>query len=265
VTRRWTRWRRAAQLASAAFFLALPFAGGGAVVGTAIALRAGALDLLEPASALSAWLAAGAVGAAALVATLPFVAVTALLGSVYCAWICPFGLLSEAIDALRGRRGRRWSGKPWLGARPLRLAALAVVLGASALLAVPLAGVLAPPRLVTAPLVEAVSARVVPAVSLALLGGLVALELLLPRRLLCRALCPVGGLSALLRARGWRPRWEATRCLCRDVPACLTQCPWGLDPREMKGLDGCTSCLACVERCPSGALDLVTPGRRAGA
>ena len=33
------------------------------------------------------------------------------LGPVFCSWACPFGLLSEALDGLRGRlagRGRRW-------------------------------------------------------------------------------------------------------------------------------------------------------------
>lgn len=252
------RWRRPTQAAFALLFVALPFLGSTAVSGTAIALRIGGVDLLEPASALSAWLAAGAIGAASVVATLPLLALTAAAGSVYCGWICPFGLLSEGIDRLRGRR-RSWRGEPWVRARAPRLAALAVLLLVSALAAAPLAGWLAPPRVLTALPLEARVLRAAPLVTLALLAGLVALDVLLPRRLLCRALCPVGGVAALVRARAWRPRFDAKRCLCPAAPACLTVCAWGLDPRRMKGIDGCTSCLACVDRCPSGALTIRKP------
>jgi ferredoxin-type protein NapH len=249
----WSRWRRATQAAFALLFLALPFLGSAVASGTAIALRVGRLDLLEPASALSAWIAAGAIGAASVLATLPLLAVTAALGSVYCGWICPFGLLSEGIDRLRGRR-QQWRGEPWVRARAPRFAALALLLVLSALAAVPLAGWLAPPRVLTAVPLEARALRAAPIVTVALLGALVALELLGPRRLLCRALCPVGGLAAVVRARAWLPRYAKERCLCPATPACLAVCAWGLDPRRMKGIDGCTSCLACVERCPSGAL-----------
>jgi ferredoxin-type protein NapH len=186
--------------------------------------------------------------------------VTAALGSVFCAWICPYGLLSEALDALRPRRSG-WRGAPWRPARRVRLGALALLLALSAAAAVPLAALLAPPRLATALPLEARALRAVPAVTLALLAVVLAVEVLGPRRLVCRAMCPVGGLSALLRARGWRPRHDPAACRCAAAPACLAACPWGLDPREMKGSDGCTSCLACVERCPSGALHLARPRR----
>jgi ferredoxin-type protein NapH len=251
---RYTLCRRLSQGAFAVLFLVLPFLGTTAVTGTAIALAVGPLDLLEPASAVSAWLAAGTLTAGSAVAVLPFVAVTAGLGSVYCAWICPFGLLSEAVDRARPRAARRWRGRPWLAMRLPRLASLAAFLTASALLSVPLAALLSPPRLASALPLDARLLRAAPPVTLALLVLVLVIDVLLSRRIVCRALCPVGALSALLRARGWRPRLDRARCACPSAPACLGACAWGLDPREMRSTDGCTSCLACVEGCPTGAL-----------
>jgi ferredoxin-type protein NapH len=259
---RYTAWRRACQAASALLFLALPFLGTTAVTGTAIALRAGPVDLLEPASALSAWLAAGTATLAAALAAAPLVVLAAALGGVCCAWLCPYGLLSEGLDRLRGRR--RWPAAPWIAVRLPRLAALGALLVASAACATPIAALLAPPRLATALPVEARALGAAPLVTLALLAAVVAVDLLVSRRIVCRALCPAGGLAALLRGRAWRPRLEAARCACPESPACLQACAWGLDPRLMGATDGCTSCLACVERCPTGALTLLRrgPGQR---
>jgi ferredoxin-type protein NapH len=90
-------------------------------------------------------------------------------------------------------------------------------------------------------------------------GLLLALALLAelagPRRIVCRALCPAGALAARLRTRvTWGPRLDAERCRCPDVALCHQGCAWGIDPRRMRAGDGCTSCMACVEACPSGAL-----------
>jgi len=109
---RWTAWRRAVQATVAALYLALPFLGWERVTGTMVALRAGPLELAEPAAALSALLAGGAGALALAVGVLPVVLLAAILGPVYCSWACPFGLLSEGIDRLRSR-GRPWPERSW--------------------------------------------------------------------------------------------------------------------------------------------------------
>ncbi len=254
-SRRFGRWRRATQIAILLFYVALPFAGITSVTGTLVALKLGPVDLLEPAAALAAALAARTVGWWLVLGAAPVALLAAALGPVYCSWLCPFGFLSEALDRLRPPRSRRWSGQPWVGVRRGRLYVLAAFFAFSSGLGLPLAALLAPPRLATALPLEVHAMRGIPIVTASLLAAVLAVELLGPRRLVCRALCPAGALANLLRAPfSLRPRFAEERCRCPDIAPCLQACPWGIDPREMRLHDGCTTCLACVDRCPSGAL-----------
>ncbi|MFO0581696.1 MAG: 4Fe-4S binding protein [Anaeromyxobacter sp.] len=249
-------WRRAAQAAVALGYLALPFLGDPHLTGTLVALKLGPVDLVEPAAALGALLAAGGAPLALALAVLPPVALAVALGPVYCGWVCPWGALAEGIDRLRARGARRPPGPT--AARPrARLAWLLGLLAAGALAGVPLAAVLSPPRLATVLPLEAFSARALPVATGALLLAFLGLELLGPRRLVCRVLCPAGAAVALLRTRAtWGPRFRSEACRCGAAAAspCREACPLGLDPRALALLDGCTSCMACVDRCPSAAL-----------
>jgi ferredoxin-type protein NapH len=257
--RRFTPWRRAVQAAVAALYAGLPFLGLPWLSGTLAALRVGPVDLVEPAGALSAALAGRHLAPALLLGAAPVALLALGLGSVYCGWLCPFGLLSELLDRLRRPRAR-WPERAWEAARRPRRVALLLLVGGSALLGAPLAAVLSPPRVLTSLPLEARAAGVVPWVGLGLLGAFLLADLLLPRRLLCRALCPAGALAALLRAPAtWRPRFEAARCRCPGHPPCVAACAWGLDPRAgaMGPRDGCTSCLACLDQCPTEALTVL--------
>lgn len=251
---RWTRIRRTVQVSVALFYLVLPFLGLEQVAGTLVSLRLGPLDLNEPSAALAVALAARELPWALLVGVLPAVVAALGLGSVYCGWLCPFGLLSEGIDRLRFR-GRVWPERAWERMRRPRMAAMAGVLLLSLLLAAPMAAILSPPRLFTVLPLEAWTGRVMPWATAALLLAFLAIELFAPRRIVCRALCPAGALATLLRTRRtWRPRFTEARCCCPAEPECQRVCPWGLDPRRMGTFDGCASCMKCIEDCPGVAL-----------
>jgi ferredoxin-type protein NapH len=250
---RWTRWRRAAQALSALLWLALPVLAEPRLTGTPAALRAGPVELVEPSAALAAALAARALPLALALAALPLLALAVALGPVACSWLCPYGLVSEGIDALRARAGRP-APIPAASHRA-RLASLAALLALSAMAGAPIAALLLPPRALAALPLEAWSARVVPWVSAGILLALLALDALGPRRLVCRALCPAGALAALLRSPfTWGPRFSRAECRCPGRPPCVEACPWGLEPRAERAPAGCSSCMACVDECPSSAL-----------
>lgn len=213
------------------------------------------MDLVEPAAALTAALAGGpgAPFGTLLLGAAPLALLALVLGPVFCAWVCPFGLVSEMLDALR--RGRRpWRADEHVRVRAVRAAFLAAVLALSALLALPLGAILQGPRAVTVAALEGLYLGAVSPFAAAVLGALLLLDLLLPRRLFCRALCPAGAVANYLRTpRTLRIAVDRARCRCL-APPCHAACAWGVDPRSAARFDGCTSCLACVDACPSGAV-----------
>lgn len=258
---RWTRWRRTVQIAVVVLFVALPFlvvAEHTWATGTLAALRLGSVDVVEPAGATSAILAGATVTGTLLLGMVPLIGGALLLGPVFCSWICPFGLVSELVDRLRHRGRRRvWNRDGWRGLRWPRLAILATFLVAGMAVGTPLVALVSPPRLLTTLPIEAVVLGGVSAASLTFLGLLVVVDLVAPRRLWCRTLCPVGSFAKVLRTpRTLTVRWTEASCTCPGVPVCQTRCPWGIDPRWMEAADGCTTCLACIEGCPSASLHL---------
>jgi polyferredoxin len=214
-------------------------------------------------------------------------ALTLLLGRVWCGWICPMGSL---LDWVRlpgaGKRGARISPH-WRQAKYLLLAAAlaCALLGSLSLLALdPLAlftrtfgGVLIPAldRAITAleraiypvewlsPVVdwmeEMLRGPVLPAEPhytagsgwiLLLLAGILALNAL-AERFWCRYLCPLGGLLALFsRFALLRPQVGAG---CKACGKCSRVCPMGAiragEPYEVVPSE-CVMCLDCLADCP---------------
>jgi len=248
---RWTRWRRASQLVFVAFFIALPFTyrmEQHAVLGSLASLKLGPLSLVDPSAGISTILAARRVPASLLAGMILPVLLALTLGPVFCSWVCPWGLVSEAVDRLLGRKSTRAAA--WIPR--LRFSVLAAVFLLSLALGLPLAATLSAPRLISVLPTEIVFLGGASFGTLGLLGGLLVLEIVLPRRFWCRALCPVGSTLVLLRTP-WtlRVTWEESSCEAGHCGLCgFTGCSWNLDPRHLQPLSGCTNCGRCVEVCP---------------
>lgn len=207
------------------------------------------LGALEVAAASRSLLAASAIAGALLVA----VAYGLVRGRAFCGWVCPVNLIGEGVDAARRRLGIAVPERT-----VPRRAKIGVALGVVALSA-----------LVGFPVFELVSPIGAANKGLAFGGiagagtlvAIVVAELLVSRRVWCRALCPLGGAyQALGRVGQLNVAIDHDACIHCDkcTDACLAD-PEILAP-ALAGDDvivragDCMACGACVDACPAHAL-----------
>lgn len=268
MTPRWLIARRGVQLTLLAAFAGAPWWGAPLVQGTLASSRwFGALTLSDPLVVLQAALAGHAVAAPALLGAAAVAALAAVLaGRLYCGWVCPVNLITDAVEALRRAIG--WHGALLPRAdRRLRRVVLAGVLLASALTGS-----------VAWELLNPIS-HVVRALAFGLWGaGAVALaavaacDLLLLRRGWCGHLCPVGAFYGLLGRFG-RLHVHARRPeACTHCGDCFQTCPEPqvIAPVLQRQAIGtviadvdCLRCGRCLDRCAENvfAWRLGAPGR----
>lgn len=185
----------------------------------------------------------------------------AAVGRAVCGWLCPFGLLQEAL-ALPGARRRRLPG--WLLGGKYVILVLTVALPVLWLGA---GGVGAPyfcEYLCPAGTLEAAVPLLAADASLrALAGPLLAWKLLVLIALLaamlfvyrpfCRIACPLGAFYSLLNPVSvWRLERDPARCT--RCGACRAACPLDLAVDDRPNNRECVRCLDCTRACPNGAL-----------
>jgi len=223
------------------------------------------VTFLDPVVALETLLRAPGAWAPLLAGASLTLLIAALLGRVFCGWLCPVNTVLEGFDLLRARL------LPRLGLRPPDLG---VPRWAKwALLAVGLAAALLADLAVWAHLLPHVQlgrdaftlvAFGATTAGAPLLAGIVLAEMLLARRVWCRSLCPTGALLGLAgRLAPLRPRRAARACL-EGCAACARACPMALDPAHPVPQAECLNCGLCLPACPEDLLRLL-PARPRGA
>lgn len=188
----------------------------------------------------------------------------ALMGRVFCGWICPLGLLLDLNDDVRWwlrRRLGRWGWRLPEVRLPLgaKYWLLALGLGLSLVARLPVFQLVSPINILARALIFA------PGPGLLLVGGIVALEYV-SRRAWCRALCPLGAFYSLAGHFGRvlvfvNQQREQARKACR---LCTLRCPMGIRVLEDHIQRGklavddreCTRCGSCMDPCPRGSLRL---------
>ena len=265
--KRMPRWALARRATAIGFLALLVFGARTSsrlLVGSTSASTAfGMVPFVDPLAALEvtlatrSWLPSVWIGAAGLVIA------AALLGPVFCGWVCPLGFFLDLVHSLRRRLesflARRQRRLPELSLpRSTRYAALGLALGFSLAGRIPVFQVVSPIHAVTRSFVFAADAVLIVVVVLA------AVELLCAPRLWCRALCPLGGLYSLLGSRA-RLRIRVSEGMRRiGCRRCSLTCPMGIRVMEDYSLAGktsiddpdCTRCGACVDTCPRDILSI---------
>lgn len=224
-----------------------------AVTGSPWSINIFGYRISDPLAALSSSIAGGDFYWPFLTSILFFVILSLLLGRVFCGWICPYHLLAEMNNKLRGLFHR-------LGLKPhnlhlkrrdkyiflLLLVILSFVAGTS------LFTHLYPPLLVSREVFYYVFYSTVGFGTFFLIF-LLFTELTVSQRWWCRYMCPGGALYSLLGSvRLVRMVRDEEKCtLCGE---CDKACPFGLLPMsDTMGME-CDNCGLCRAACPEDAL-----------
>ncbi len=215
------------------------------------------VPLVDPLAALEAALASRSWASDVLLGAGLLAVAAAFLGPVFCGWVCPLGLALDLNGALRARLAS-WLPKGRRRRPGLRRLLLAAVLGFALVGGLPAFQAFSPINLIARSVVFDLDPW------LALLGGLLLVELVLPR-LWCRSVCPLGALYSILgRPSLLRVRADVATPCRPSCGACTARCPLGIT--VMSGIQSlgkesvddpaCTRCGACIDSCPRSRLRL---------
>jgi len=249
---RWLLLRRASQLAILALFLAGPWFGVWVLKGNLSAsLILDTVPLTDPLLALQTMVAGHWPHVTALTgAAIVLVFYLLVGGRVFCSWVCPVNMATDAAAWSRRKLGIKTGRVPDSSTRYWLLGAM--------LLATAVTGVLVwewvnPVSLLHRALIFGLWG------SLLAIAGIFAYDLLIASRGWCGHLCPVGAFYSLLGRTALIRVSAAQRSACDDCMDCFTVCP---EPQVIRPalkqagqthpliLSGdCTNCGRCIDVC----------------
>jgi ferredoxin-type protein NapH len=280
---RWLLLRRLAQVCVLLLFLAGPWFGWWIVKGNlASSLTLGTLPLTDPYLLLQSlaarhWPTQGQMWLGAAIVLIFY----ALIGGrVFCAWVCPVNMVTDAAAWLRQRLGLRGSGRLPRATRYWILALTFVVAFATGSIAWELVNpvsimhraiILSPAWELAGPvsIVRRISVFVFCA-SWAVIAALFLFDLFVTPRGWCGHLCPVGAFYSLVGRFSWLRVGAVRRDACNDCADCYAVCPEPVIIKPaLKGVGGagpvitsgnCTNCGRCIDVCAKDVFEF--GGRR---
>ncbi len=249
---RWLLLRRASQLTILALFLAGPWFGVWILKGNLSAsLILDAVPLTDPLLALQTMVAGHWPYVTALTGGAIMLVFYLLVGGrVFCSWVCPVNMVTDAAAWLRRELGIKTGRVPDANTRYWLLGAVLLATGVTGVLVWEWVN---PVSLLHRALIFGLWG------ALLAIAGLFAYDLLIASRGWCGHLCPVGAFYGLLGRTALIRVSAAQRSACDDCMDCFTVCP---EPQVIRPalkqagqthpliLSGdCTNCGRCIDVC----------------
>jgi ferredoxin-type protein NapH len=254
--------RRVSQLGILFLFLMGPWFGWWLVKGNLnYSLTLGILPLADPLVLLQSLLARHVPERNALLGAAIILLFYLLVGGrVFCSWVCPVNLVTDAASALRRRLDIR-------GGADLPRATRYWILALILLLAASTGGIVwelvNPVSMLPRGLLFGMGAGWL------LIGGIFVFDLFVMKNGWCGHLCPVGAFYSLLGRFSWMRITAKQREACNDCLDCFTVCPEqqviklplkgakkGASPVILSG--NCTNCGRCIDVCSKDVFTLTT-------
>ena len=253
LARRWLLLRRVSQLSILALFLLGPLAGVWIVKGNLnSSLTLDVLPLTDPYVLLQGLVAGNVPEGVAVLGALIVAGFYFLVGGrVYCAWVCPVNIVTDAAHWLRERFGISTATRLSNKSRLWMLAMTFILAAATGSVAWELVN---PVSMLHRGLIFGFG------FGWAVVLGVFLLDLLVSKRAWCGHLCPVGAFYGLLGHYSPLRVTAARREQCNDCMDCFAVCP---EPQvirpALKGADKgvgpvildaqCTNCGRCIDVC----------------
>jgi polyferredoxin len=202
-----------------------------------------------------------------LVLLLVICVLSLVLKRAFCSWVCPFGLLGDALERIHRSLFRRRLSLPRILDYPLRsLKYLLLLFFLGAIFVRMDVGQLE--QFINSPYNRIADVKMLKffappsQATVVVVGGLAGLSLVIPF-FWCRYLCPYGALLGAISFLGpFKVRRDAQTCVgCRK---CSQVCPARIRVHQAETVlsDECHACLRCVDICPvEGTLSLSAPRR----
>ena len=253
-------WRRVIQIGVAALFIILPTlnqAGFNFIWGNFLNIHVGWLTFSDPLAVFQVILKNHYLPVGLLIGAGMVLAISFFLGTIFCSWICPFGLLSELINCFSSRV---WPQK--FSNRKIQKRGFEVKL------AVFCAGFLIFWFFFKTPILNQVSMpfqysnifqylfmQKILHPAIWFMGAFLLVEFLLQTRLWCRWFCPQAVLLSVIKQLnpfGLKIIFTPQKCVLNKAPfPCQRACSLDLNPKRLDGwsLAQCTNCGDCVDAC----------------
>ena len=263
-------WRRIVQIIIAALFIMLPLlneAGFTFIWGNFLNMHVGSLTFSDPLAVLQVTLKNRYLPPGLLIGASLTLAIAFFLGTIFCSWICPFGLLSEPLHTLscRIRAKHIWLQKIWpkkfqnnkilKNGFAIKAAVFCIAFLAFWIFArTPVLNMVSLPFQYSNIFQYLFLQKYLP-LTIWILGGILLAEFVFSTRFWCRWICPQSVLISVVKLFnpfGLKIIFEKKSCVGAKAPfPCQKACSLDLDPRRLKVWSQvqCTNCGDCVDAC----------------